>query len=45
MNDLNDQYKQVCSSDMELARLFNKSTKDVIKKREVEKKKEEIIKK
>jgi hypothetical protein len=40
---LNDEYKQVCSSDKQLIRLFKESTKDVIKKREVEKKKEELI--
>ena len=40
---LNDEYKQVCSSDKQLIRLFKDGTKDVIKKREVEKKKEELI--
>lgn len=43
-NELNAEYTKVCSSDKHLARLFNKSTKDVIKKREIEKKKEELIK-
>jgi hypothetical protein len=33
----------VCSSDKQLIRLFKDGTKDVIKKREVEKKKEELI--